>query len=84
MQCGNIVFVAYLSSYGSGYSVFKTSSYTLGGRSLDYASIKSSTDNSLTWSQAQGACISLGYTGLAIPDTANTAQMLFDNFFVLT
>lgn len=77
------MFVAYLSSYGSGYSVYKTSSYTLGGRSLDYASIKN-TDNSLTWSQAQGACVALGYAGLAVTDTANTAQMLFDNFFILT
>lgn len=81
--CKRCLFAAYSPSYGSNYYCNKTASYTLGGRSLDYCYIKS-TDGSLTWSQGQGACLSLNYTSLAIADTPNTAQMIYDNIYTLS
>ena len=62
--------IEYDPSYGSNYQCYQKVTYTnvSSGIAIDYCSIKQ--DNSLTWTQAQGACMSLNYS-LAVIDTAD-------------
>lgn len=65
-------------SQPSAYSCGYTTSFTdAAGLVHEYCFIDNNNDVTLTWSQAQGACLSLNYSSLITP----TTQELMDNLW---
>ena len=72
--------LAYAPVYGSNYKCNQKVVYQSNNSNIEYCYISDTSDGSLTWSHAQGACLSLNYTSLAAIDTLNKQIFIYYSY----
>lgn len=74
-------FLAVSASQSTAFTCFKKLNFTFPDHGTEYCSITNS-GNILTWSLAQGACYSLGYS-LAVISSASEQSFIANNSQIL-